>query len=215
MKKTNLDNLLKVPYFSKNILRNITDESNNTLNVSVRRLLKRGELVKLKNGYYTTKNFFEKNGHLTEYRELVAGALCQPSYLSTEYVLSKYDMMTEGVLAYTSVSLKTTRDYENKLGSFLYKKISDKVFFGYKTKYWGKNSYQIATKAKALFDYLYLRTDIILKTEKSFDIIKENRIRIDLIDKHDWKEMKKYLKEEINRKTEAIKLALKPYAPNF
>lgn len=215
MKKVILSKLTSLPYFSKNVLRNVTHESSNTLNVSIKRMIKREELIKLKNGLYTTKYFFERNGHLVEYKELVANMLCQPSYLSLEYVLSKYDMLTEGVRIYTSVSLKTTRNYENILGGFSYKKIANEIFVGFETKFFGKSTFQIASKAKALFDWLYFRTDSILLTKENFDIIKENRVRIELMNKNDWREINKYLKKVNNRKTKAIKLSLKPYAPNF
>jgi len=57
----------------------------------------------------------------------------------------------------TSITLKTPRRINNDLGIFSYRKIKSSLFYGYDTI--GKGDYLIqeATKAKALFDFLYFQ----------------------------------------------------------
>lgn len=215
MKLNAVKKLHTLPYFTKNTLRIITEESDNTLSVSVNRMLNSGKLIKLKNGFYVSQFYFEKNRHLIEYREFLANALCQPSYLSLEYVLGKYDILTEGARIFTSVTLKTTRSYENSFGSCLYKNIAETLFTGYKTKFFADNTYYIASKVKALFDYLYFLADIVDFNDNNYDVVNERRLRIELFTKDDWEEMLTYLKIKNTRKIELIKLKLKPYAPNL
>lgn len=215
MKLNDTKKLHVLPYFTKNTLRTITKESDNTLSVSIKRMLNGRKLIKLKNGFYVSQFYFEKNKHLTDYREFLASVLCQPSYLSLEYILGKYDILTEGAQIFTSVTLKTTRSYENKFGSYIYKNITETLFTGYKTKFFADNTYYIASKAKALFDYLYFLADIVDFSNDNYDVIDERRLRVELFNKDDWEEILRYLKIKNTRKIELIKLKLKPYAPNL
>jgi len=196
MKSALLHQLHNLPYFTKNTLRSLCDESANTLDVSIKRMLDSGKLIKLKNGVYTSQHYFNRNGQSQEYREFLASVLCQPSYLSMEYVLGKHDILTESVLTFTGVSLKTTRSYENKFGSFIYKTIKSSLYTGYTTKFFGNNTYYIATKAKALFDYLYFLSDRVDLRDKNYDIIEEQRLKIELFEKSDWKELFGYFEIE-------------------
>jgi hypothetical protein len=211
MKTTTLNQLNKLPSFTKNSLRVITQEPSNTLDISIKRMLAKNKLVKLKNGFYTTGSYFEKNGHKSEYKEFIANTLCNPSYLSLEYVLAKFDILTEGVRLFTSVSLKTTRNFENNLGSFTYQKIKEDLFTGYIEKDFGDNTYFIASKAKALFDYLYFFATTNLN--KNYNLVEEKRLKLDIFTKNDWREFKRYLKLIGQPKANFIKHQLKSYAP--
>ena len=213
MKEKTLDQLKHLPYFTKNTLRSLSNESSNSLSVSIGRLLEKQKLVSLKNGYYVTKYFFEKNQHLVEYQEFLASVLCQPSYLSLEYVLSKYDLLPEGVLSFTSVTLKNTRSYENKLGSFNYKKLANRLFTGYQTEFFGQNEYLIASKAEALFDYLYFAVKSTDLVNKNYDLVAEKRLRFEVLNKDDWQELNDYFNIG-GSKMKQIKLNLSQHASN-
>jgi predicted transcriptional regulator of viral defense system len=212
MTKAKIAKLIKLPFFSKNVLRALAKESDNTLNISVKRMTDRGSLIQLKNGYYVTKEYFEKKGQLVEYREFLTCVLCQPAYLSLEYVLGKYEILTEGVKAFTGVTLKSTREYENALGSFEYRTITKRLFTGYEVIAYGDSSYYMATKAKALFDYLYLLADREDFSQKGYDPVVEKRLRVELLTKKDWSEFKRYIKINQTKKTKMIKLKLDHYA---
>ncbi|MDP2600829.1 MAG: hypothetical protein Q8P84_08890 [Deltaproteobacteria bacterium] len=94
-------------------------------------------------------------------------------YLSLEYVLQKYNLLTEATFAFTSITPKTTRRYTNALGAFYYHSVKKDLFFGFEPKHYGKNVIYEASLAKALFDYIYLRmTD--LDSDKIIDELRLN-----------------------------------------
>jgi len=204
-----------LPYFTKNTLRTISSDLDNTLDVSIRRMLGRGQLIKLKNGFYTTEYYFNKNGHKPEYREFISSVLSQPSYLSLEYVLGEYDILTEETQAFTAITLKSSRSYENKLGSFLYKNIPESFFVGFEARIFAHNTYLIASKAKALFDYLYSLSSVLDLSVDGYDVVEERRLKIELLNHNDWDEFSTYLRIKKGKKASLIKEKLKKYAPNL
>lgn len=146
----------KLLIINKSILRKF-EPNEKTLNGNIKYWLKKGEIIPLKNGIYLSKGAYEKEEKKDLYIEYIANQLVQPSYISMEYVLSKYQIFSEPVNAITSVTLKTTRELINSLGAFRYYSLSENLFKGYKIK--NLSNYPIceAEKSKALFDYLYIR----------------------------------------------------------
>ena len=136
------------------------DKTGNNLDKKIERLLKEGYLVNLKKGWYVSKPFLDKQSNLKSFTEYLANKLRTPSYLSLEYVLSKYNLIPEEINIWTSVTTKSTRFYENDLGVFSYKSIKDKLFMGYKETEVEGNQIYIANKTKALFDFLYLKRNL-------------------------------------------------------
>lgn len=65
------------------------------------------------------------------------------SYVSLEYVLAKYGFLAESVFAITSITLKTTREYDSEIGDFYYKNIKETLFSGYE--------YEIENKHERIF----------------------------------------------------------------
>ena len=80
------------------------------------------------------------------------------SYLSLEFVLSRNGLIPEAIQSYTAITLKSTREFENFLGRFSYQNIAGKLFCGFNG---GK-----ASTAKALFDFLYLKSNLGTYLEK-------------------------------------------------
>jgi len=187
-KLTHLSNL---SYFNTSTLRQIYPElSENTLYSNIKRWIKRGELVQLKKGLYVTKEYISNTSEIKNYKEFIANSLKYPSYLSLQYVLQKHSILSEGVYAYTSITLKSKNVYENDLGKFIYRGISNKLFLGYTIEDKGGYSIKEATKAKALFDYLYLklyRSKNITKSE-----LLSLRLNIEQFNQSDLQEFDKY-----------------------
>jgi hypothetical protein len=69
--------------------------------------------------------------------------------------------------------------------------MTDKLFLGYETKYFKSEEYEYyeATKAKALFDYIYYRSHML---DEEINIVEELRLRLDSFTKDDFKEMRSY-----------------------
>lgn len=141
---------------NKNILRNF-EPKKYLLDSNIKNWMKKGELISIKKGMFVLKNSYEKEPKKDLYLEYIANQLIQPSYLSLEYVLSKYQLLPEPANAITSVTTKTTRENINSLGAFRYYSITPVLFTGYKIKYFNNSLIWEAEKSKALFDYIYLR----------------------------------------------------------
>lgn len=178
MNEKTLNNLELLPFFSKTALLAFAPAETEALNQNIKRWTKNGLILRLKNGLYVTKTYVDRSMHDPAYLELVANKLVIPSYLSLEYVLQKYNLLTEATFAFTSVTLKSTRRYVNKLGSFYYHSIKTDLFFGFETKHYGKNVIYEASPAKALFDYLYLH-EPNLDSEREIEELRINWTNID------------------------------------
>ncbi len=142
--------------FNKNSLK-LLEKDANSLNFNLKYWQKNKSIISLKNGTYVFRANYEQEKDKDSYLEYLANQLLKPSYLSLEYVLAKYQIMTEPVRALSSISLKGARDFKNELGTWRYYNLPKKLFIGFNFKRFRGQDVIIATKAKALFDFLYLR----------------------------------------------------------
>ncbi|MBU0579246.1 hypothetical protein KJ628_04750, partial [Patescibacteria group bacterium] len=130
------------------------------LDKKIERLLKQKYLVSLKRGWYVSQPFLDKQLDLDNYTEYLANKLRSPSYLSLDYALSKYNLIPEAINSWTSITSKSTRTYQNILGLFNYKSIKKDLFMGYEEISSDGYDIYLASKAKALFDFLYLKRNL-------------------------------------------------------
>ena len=121
---------------------------------------KKGYIISLIKGYYLFREFME-----TEYLGLlISNKLNEPSYVSTEYVLSAEGMIPESVYSFTAVSTNKTSVYDTPIGTYNYRNIKPELFLGYtlskiKINLNGKvleRFVKVACLEKAFFDFLYL-----------------------------------------------------------
>lgn len=150
------ENTAKLLILNKNALKAI-EPRKDVLDANIKYWLKNKELIRLKKGLYILREKYDKEPNKDLYLEYLAGQIIQPSYLSLEYVLAKYQILSEPARAITSITVKTTREIINEAGAFRYYSITPKLFFGYNVKYFSGAPIFEANKSKALFDYLYLR----------------------------------------------------------
>lgn len=191
-----------LPYFRIENLKGLVKKES-YLKIFLSRLEKRGKIFRLKKGFYVAKDFvneIEKRGEISFYLEFLANLLYSPSYLSSEYVLDKYNALTEASRNFTSVSNKKTANFSNKFGNFFYYKVKKDLFSGFKAEKRGEFSIYEAAKTKALFDFLYLRKNLILDKKA----VKELRINTEVFNEKDKEELKKYLEIEGSKKLKKI-----------
>ena len=192
MKGEALKKFEKTPCFTKAALKQLHKGSELSLDKDIQNWLKKGTLIQLKRGLYTLQNFIYKEKNLELFTEYAANKLVQPSYVSCEYIMQKHGLLTEAIFGITSVTLKSSRGFQNKIGSFKFYSISEQLFGGYISRPYGDNMILEATKAKAFFDYIYLRQHMFRNfTKKEVD---EIRINFEELTKKDWQELKKYFK---------------------
>jgi len=205
MDKT-LIKLAKLPYFRTSHLEALLPHLKMaSLYQKISRWLKKGEIIALKKGYYVTKEYKEKNIADPNYLFYLANILRYPSYVSSSYILQKYDILTEITYPITSITTKTTRKYANPLGSFIYYSITPKLYKGYKRQLFKNEPVYAASLAKALFDYLYIKYS--RRKIKAAEIISRERLNLENFKKNDLKEFKEYCRV-INNKN-LLELGLK------
>lgn len=147
--------------------------------IKIKRMSDSGEIIKLK------KNLYEINQNTPGY--LVANAIYTPSYLSFDYALAYHGLIPEAVYVYTSATYnkKKKKQYNNKLGTFIYRDVPSNVYpYGINIVKEGEYYYAIATAEKAICDKLYTLKPVKNKKEM-YDLL-FNDLRIDI---HLLKEM--------------------------
>ena len=165
------------------------------LNIILSRHVKRGTMVRLRKNLYVTKSYLdnaERRGIFSYYVEFIANRLHSPSYLSLDYVLHEHNMLTEIPRNITSMGLRKTDHFSNEMGNFIYHKIKEELYLGFKVVKKGDFSILKATKAKALFDFLYLRKRLLLDKRA----VEELRLNLDEFTDNDFKELLGYVAAE-------------------
>jgi predicted transcriptional regulator of viral defense system len=174
------------------------------LNIILSRFVKRGMMVRLRKNLYVARSYLDhtdRKGLFSDYVEFIANKLYSPSYLSLDYVLYESNMLTEIPRNITSVGLRKTDQFSNELGNFIYHKVKEELFHGFAVIKKGNFSILKATKAKALFDFLYLRKRMLLDKRA----IEELRLNLNEFTKKDFKELKSFVEiEGSNRMKEII-----------
>lgn len=184
MKTIEIKNALPLSVFSHEMLYALLEKSVSNVNDKISNLVKSGELVRLKKGFYT----FSK-AYLTKPIDLisVANTLYTPSYVSFDYALSYYGMIPERVSEITSATSKNEKLFETPVGRFSYKKVPLKAYsLGIDWLYdENEGGRFIATPEKALCDKIrydrgigtltqgamveYLKYDLRLEIAKPLD----------------------------------------------
>lgn len=192
----------KLPVFSFDEFAGI-ERDKNYLKTLFSRYEKANKLIRLKKGLYTTKDYvdeLEKRGGLSFFSEFVANIFCSPSYLSLEYVLYQNNVLTEVPKNFTSVSMNKTAFFSNKFGNYFYHKIKKDLFCGFEVIKEGNFTVLRASKAKALFDYIYFRKNDLSEKES----LKELRLNLEPFSLKERKEVERYSKIEGSKKMNFI-----------
>ncbi len=192
----------RLPYFKLDNLAGIESDKN-YLKILFSRYKKTGKLISLRKGVYVIKEYvdnIQKSDKFSFYPEFIGGILYEPSYLSLDYMLYEYNILTEIPGNFTLITKKKTARFSNKFGNFFYHKIKENLFCGFEILRKGDFSIYKATKAKALFDFLYLRRNLIINKASA----EELRLNLDVFGASDKKELMGYIKIEGSKKMEEI-----------
>lgn len=149
------------PYLTKQNLSLALGREGETLNYWVKKLIGDKTLIPLKKGFYVSSYYGNLVSQTPKDRELygeyLANILRFPSYVSLEYVLAKYNFIPEAPFAVTCVTVKSPRVYSSPFGDFIYRSVKENLFFGWEIKDFRGKEVRVASFAKALFDFLYLK----------------------------------------------------------
>ncbi len=138
----------KVKVFSSQEFLAITGVSEVVAKFMLIRYTKKGFLCRLKRGLYISTNRMPSPW-------LIANQLYKPSYISLESALSYHGLIPESVFSVTSITTKTTREFEAGDRLYLYRTIKRQAFCGYRSVEIGGEPILIAEREKALADYCY------------------------------------------------------------
>lgn len=152
-----LDQLLHIagelPWFDLPLLTQLTGEPKRQLTTQLSQWVRKGKVQSLRRGLYSLANPYRKVP-LSTLR--VANELMKPSYLTSHWALSYYGLIPEKVVAFTSVTTRTTRTFQNDLGRFSYSSLKKDFFWGFLPVLSDGATVWIAEPEKALLDLWHL-----------------------------------------------------------
>lgn len=194
-----LEQLKSLTYFTKNTVYQLGKQlrlKDSTVNTYISRFLKYKEIIQLKRGLYVSTDFFKKNKNDISYSFYLANIIRTPSYISSWAALQYYNLTTEAIHSINSITPKVTREYQTRVGNFIYQSIK-KEFFSDFSLVKGKFDFFIASPSKALFDLLYFRTNQFRSVAPGNikSLIKELRIDIEEMDKNEQKKFYSMIKK--------------------
>lgn len=140
-------------------------------------LLKAQDLIRIKKGLYIfSKDYSQRPFSL----EVLANLIYGPSYLSFEYALSYFGMIPERVNRVTSACSKRIKQFKTPVGEFIYHYLPPQKFSVGIT--WNSiddyTHFLIATKEKALADYVARQTIFSNKDELLLYLVEGMRIEM-------------------------------------
>lgn len=115
---------------------------------------KQGWIDSLKRGLYELT--YPNAGNIPDV--FIANKMYAPSYVSLETALSYYGIIPEVSMSVTSITAKTTRQFKNRHGLFMYRSIHPDNFRGYIIEKHQGFDVLIAEPEKALADYLHFKS---------------------------------------------------------
>ena len=207
MKTKILSSLDSFPYFTIEAVKQlIGDESvaAGTIQTALYRWMKAEQIIQLKKGVYMTRRFFELHRADVDFAPMISAILIPQSYLSLEFVLQRNAILTEVTFPVTAVTLKQTRVFENKLGTFTYRNIKAGLYQGFQfSEYMGIPIAQ-ATVAKALFDFLYLHPWKSNQRLAGYDLVEDLRLNLEDFSENDQVEFSTFVEISKSKKMDQI-----------
>lgn len=201
MKSTDLAKLNKLYFFTKEALKQI-EPGEQRLNFNLKYWLKKGKIISLKKGLYVLKSRWEKEENKQDYLEYLANKIYEPSYVSGEYVMNKYSLLTEAVYGITNITTKPTKSFINELGVFSYYSVTPRLWVSWEIKKFYSAPVLIAKKSKAIFDFLYLR--FLKETPINKKIIKQLRINWENVSLKEFEEILKYARLSRSKRIKSV-----------
>jgi predicted transcriptional regulator of viral defense system len=175
----------------------------------IQRLIKNGEIIRIKKGLYIRSNNHENYID----KKIIANLIYGPSYISLEYALSYWGLIPERVEEVTSINNKRNKKFKTPLGVFSYRYLpTNKFNIGVDLIQANELYFFIATKEKALCDKLYFSSK--LANQQELIIYLEDDLRIDM---YELEELNKQLLLELKEryKKPTISLFIDWYLNNY
>lgn len=112
-----------------------------------------GDIIRLKRGLYVLDG---SDFGFPPSLPICSNHIYGPSYVSLQWALSFYGLIPERVYSMTAVTVKRSREFNNKLGRFSYMQVPEEYFhIGVCTTINDGANFLIATREKALCDMIF------------------------------------------------------------
>lgn len=170
---------IETPYVDcQTLLAHLTDYRNPRDWIA--RMVKQGELLRLKNGFFLIVSRFRKKADYPY--EQIANLLYGPSYISLEWALSFYGFIPERVSVVTSVTIGSNKEFATPIGVFTYMHLSSfrySVGINHKAIEGQLGGFLIATPEKALADWLFFTCEDMSEEELLQELLEAKRIEVE------------------------------------
>ena len=144
-------------------------------NDKINNLIKAGQLVRLQREFYLVNN---KGPTPTN---LIGNQLHRPSYISKEWALQYYGLMTETVQQVTSVTLNRAKTIQTPIGTFTYHPVPQRYYgIGIQSIISDQHAFLIGSREKSLSDLLVSTRNLRIYSTKMMIMYLEDFLRIDL-----------------------------------
>ncbi|MCX5679604.1 MAG: hypothetical protein NTZ95_02920 [Candidatus Omnitrophica bacterium] len=130
---------------------------------------KKGYIRKVVRGYYIFADRALNEKVLFE----IANRIYAPSYVSFEMALAYYGLIPESVYGFTSASTRKTSHFKTPIGSFIYRTLRPRMYFGFDFLKNNEKIFKLASPEKAFLDLFYIKTQ--LRDAASFEGLRINR----------------------------------------
>lgn len=207
MKHTDLSPLDSFPYFTIQAVKQLfggEPAAEGSLRTALYRWMKTGQIIQLKKGVYMTRRFYERHRAEADFAPMVSAVLIPQSYLSLEYILQRGGILSEMTYPVSAVTLKQTRVFENRLGTFSYCNIKAGLYQGFTFSEHLGVPFALATTAKALFDFLYLRPWKGGGRAAGYDLAEDLRLNLEDFSKNDQAEFAAFVETSKSPKMNRI-----------
>jgi hypothetical protein len=191
---THLLKSIETPYIDAQTLLNLLSDYRKPREW-IRRMVKKGELIRLKNGFYLIAGKLKQGKDTIIPYEQIANLLYGPSYVSLEWALSFYGMIPERVHTVTSMTLGRTKEYHTPIGDFAYyplSSISYSVGVEQKKASDSIGRFLMASPEKALADLVFKTCKGLNKEQLKIELLESKRI-----DREHFHQLNKNLLAEI------------------
>lgn len=205
--KTILSSLDSFPYFTIEAVKQLLGDecaAAGTIQTALYRWMKAGQIIQLKKGVYMTRRFYENHRADADFAPMISAILIPQSYLSLEYILQRNGVLTEMTYPVSAITLKQTRVFENKMGTFSYRNIIADLYLGFTFSEYLGIPFAQATVAKALFDFLYFRPWSAKGRSAIVDLAEELRLNVEEFSEKDQVEFAAYVEIRKSRKMDRI-----------
>lgn len=144
-------------------------------NDKINNLIKEGQLLRLQRELYLIQDARPTPINL------IANQLHRPSYVSKEWALQYYGLMTEQVKQITSITLGRAKTIQTPVGMFSYHPVPQRYYgIGIESIISNQHAFLMASKEKALSDVLVSSRNLRIHSTSSMMEYLEDFLRLDL-----------------------------------